>query len=169
MSKLGFVIPQILQFILHTVDFRQPLVSRQNRHVSIFSHHQFRSWLHRKVLELDFTHVVSHVKSTLAVSLLVVSKTQPFSVCVFHTVNILWGPFSSQLPIDWVFGWVQEYIYIPNICCVFVIRTLMVGHRRSQHSPSARSRAATPRERGIACPFVSPLNRVFPLPRIRPR
>jgi len=109
-------------------------------------------------LELDFTHVGSHVKNTLAVSLLVVSKTQPFSI-FFHTVNIFRGPFSSQLPIDWVFGWVKEYRIL---VAFFVIRTLMVGHRRSQHIPSARSRApTTPRERGIACPFVSPRNRVF--------
>jgi hypothetical protein len=99
-----------IQFVLHAVDFGQPLVSRQNRHVHVFGHHQFGFWLHRKVLELDFTHVGSHVKNILAVSLLVVSKTQPFSV-FFHTVNIFRGPFSSQLPIDWVFGWCMNTEY----------------------------------------------------------
>ena len=86
-------------------------------------------------MELDFTHVGSHVKNTLAVSLLVVSKTQPFSV-FFHTVNIFRGPFSSQLPIDWVFGWVQEYRIL---VAFFVIRTLLGPPPLATARPRARA------------------------------
>ena len=79
-----------------------------------------------------------------------VSKTQPFSVSFpYHIYNIFRGPFSSQLPIDWVFGWVQEY----RIFVAFSSSEpyIMVGHRSSQR-PSARESAhTTPRERGIAC------------------
>ena len=162
MSKLGLVIPQILQFVLHTVNFRQPLVSRQNRHLSIFSHHQFRSWLHRKVSELDFTHVVSHVKSTLAVSLLVVSKTQPFSVCFPYRIYIIFygGLSVHNFPL---IDWLRLGAGIPNIGCVFRHQN-PTGATAARNSPSARESAhATPREQGIACPFVCALPASPPL------
>ena len=157
MSKLGLVIPQILQFILHTVDFRQPLVSRQNRH--IFGHHQFRSWLHRKVLELDFTHVVSHVKSTLAVSLLVVSKTQPFSVCFPYRIYIIFygGLSVRNFPlIGYSVG-----AGIPNIGCVFrhqnaarsTARPRALAHLQLHESEESHARLCPP---SIAFPASHP-------------
>jgi len=131
--------------------------------VHILSHHQFRSWLHRKVSELDFTHVVSHVKSTLAVSLLVVSKTQPFSVCFPYRIYIIFygGLSVHNFPL---IDWLRLGAGIPNIGCVFRNQNTNGGPRRSQQPIRALSRTpTTPREQGIACPFVCALPASPPL------
>ena len=59
---------------------------------------------------------------------------------------------------------------IPNIGCVFRHQNPNGGPPPLAAQPvRALSRTpTTPRERGIACPFVSPRNRVFFLPRTRP-
>ena len=87
---------------------------------------QFCFLLHRKVLELDFTHVVSHIKSTstLAVSLLVVSKTKPFSVC-FPYRKYFMGAFQFATYYHPLIGYSVGCRNNEYWLRFFVIRTLM--------------------------------------------